>query len=165
MVLDSDLPHVVSQFSNALGHQIDRIQTPENAIGFSGTNIYQVTAQQHQYCLRCLPEQTTVEQLSFAHHVLKHAANECTTQLPLPVVSNTGETWVQHRQKFWQLEAWLFGAPVEANDWSDNHLQQAVDFLAQFHQSSSELTANTVKTDIRTQKLSIKVNYGSLSFF
>lgn len=139
MVPDSDLPLVVSQFSDALGHQIDRIQTPENAIGFSGTNIYQVTAQQHQYCLRCLPVQNTREQLAFSHHVLKHAANECTTQLPVPFISNTGETWVQQKQNYWQMESWMAGEPVKSNDWTDHHLQQAVDFLAQFHRSTSRL--------------------------
>ena len=125
----------------AINSRPESIESLGAAGGFSGAEFWRLkTADCQQLCLRRWPpEHPTPERLQFIHAVLRHAArNLVDFQLPVPLSTRDGHSFVSLDSSFWELTPWLAGAADFHANSSRNRLQAALRALAQFHVAASD---------------------------
>jgi Ser/Thr protein kinase RdoA (MazF antagonist) len=110
--------------------------------GFSGSQIWQVTAAGRVYCLRQWPQEHPDRgRLTFIHYVLRLAADKGLPFVPAPLQSATGATFIENQGRFWELTPWL---PGTADFWArptPERLRAALEALARFHQAPANCVA------------------------
>ncbi|HZZ29423.1 MAG TPA: phosphotransferase [Pirellulales bacterium] len=105
--------------------------------GFSGSRIWQFSAQRGAVCLRRWPpEHPTATHLQWIHNVLAEAFKNGFPLAPCPVRTESGQTFVSFDGYLWQLEPWLPGVAdddLAAQKVAPAKLEAALAVLAQFH--------------------------------
>jgi len=115
--------------------QPSNLESLGNAGGFSGAQFWRLETPRGHLCLRCWPpEHPDRERLQFIHGVLKHVVAEC--DVPLPLATSQGDTFVEQAGHFWQLEPWLPGAADFQEKPNDARLTAAMSALANFHKAA-----------------------------
>jgi homoserine kinase type II len=107
--------------------------------GFSGAQIWRVTAPRGQLCLRRWPpEHPSQGRLQWIHRVLGHVSSRGFELLPLPIATATGRTFHEYDGCLWELTHWM---PGEANYWREPHLEKlraAMTALAVLHRAAED---------------------------
>ncbi|MBX7074900.1 MAG: phosphotransferase [Pirellulales bacterium] len=105
-----------------------------SAGGFSGARFWRWQSPAGHWCLRQWPlEHPTPSRLQLVHSVLRHAGAKGFTQLPLPVVTASGESFVRWRGHLWELTPWLPGRADFHDRPTSDRLVAALETLARFH--------------------------------
>ena len=128
-----DLRSVLKQYSQIPGIEYNRCRVYRVEQGFSGTQVFKIKTIQNEFCLRCLPARTNLENVVTTQFILGQVADSLPIQIPVPIPTGQGQPALVHQNQIWQLEPWVPGRAVEPVDWSANHLSQAIDFLSKFH--------------------------------
>lgn len=129
----------------ALSHymRIDSIAAIEslgNAGGFSGAQLWRVTKDDTDWCLRRWPsEHPSKTQLAWIHQVLFHAAEQGVSFLPLPCRLSNGDSHCRVDGAFWELSPWMSGQADFWREPSDARLVAALRGLALFHRATLHL--------------------------
>ena len=108
--------------------------------GFSGAELWRLkTTTAGLLCLRRWPsEHPTPERLRFIHRVLLHAAARGCNWLPLPIATQSGETFRSDGGRLWELTPWLAGMADYHARPSIEKLQAALTALGEFHRATSD---------------------------
>ena len=128
-----------SEFSlNTLQHyelnHITGVEFLGNAGGFSGAAFWRCRTPRGDYCLRRWPTGTpTPWRLRFIHAVLDHASRHGISYVPNPIITRSGQSFVDDGQRLWELTPWLPGAADFLQRPSSLRLQKALAALARFH--------------------------------
>ena len=107
--------------------------------GFSGAELWRLRTTSGLLCLRRWPEEHPApERLRFIHRVLLHAAARGCNRLPLPIATQSGETFCSDDGRLWELTPWLAGAADYHAGPSAEKLQAALTALGEFHCATSD---------------------------
>ena len=127
----------------------DRVERLENAGGWSGSQIWRLTArgestnplaQGRVLCLRRWPESTARDRLLLIHYVLTQVAARGIDYVPVPIAApTTGETFVEHTGHFWELTPWLPGEADYRARPTRQRLAAAMVALRRFHEAAEGL--------------------------
>jgi Ser/Thr protein kinase RdoA (MazF antagonist) len=125
-------PHpVLENYPEALGAECASLR---NAGGFSGARIWRCRAGNHLYCLRAWPPGSiTPEQIHFLHSLMSRASQEGLAFVPAVHRSQSGQTWVNHAGRLWELVSWMPGLADFHTRPSPERLAEAARALAQIH--------------------------------
>ena len=135
----SDPTPVLSQFPLV---SIERIEPLDMARGWSGSQIWRLTAAGRLFCLRRWPAgQPTDDRLRLIHHVLTHAAAEGIDFVPVPLSAQGGESFVQHAGHLWELAPWMPGRADYREHPSPERLAAAMTALARFHVATASIAS------------------------
>jgi homoserine kinase type II len=105
-----------------------------SAGGFSGALFWKVPAPPAVLCLRRWPrEHPTPERLAYIHGVLQHIGERGLGQIPIPLRTASGETFVAREGYLWELSPWLPGKADFRQSPSPQKLANALGLLARFH--------------------------------
>ena len=100
--------------------------------GYSGARLWRVEGRGGCWCLRAWPPGTAVEDL---HRI--HQAQRAAGPLPfvprLAPVPTTGQTWLHHAGRLWELATWMPGQADYRLQPSRQRLLSAVEALARLH--------------------------------
>jgi homoserine kinase type II len=138
MVPDEEALDVLKLYSHR--GQLSRVVCLGNAGGFSGSRLWRCEFNDDAMCLRRWPvEHPTEDRLILIHRVLLHLAQARIDFVPVPVLTNSGLSFVRRRGHFWELTKWLPGnADFHARP-SIQRLEAALTALAQIHSASGTL--------------------------
>lgn len=132
-----ELPLVLSSF--LAFEEITRVEPLGSAGGYSGAQLWRVTATGGVYCIRRWPEgHPSSDHLRFIHQVLTDAGRSGLHFIPSPLTNRKGESFLPLGPCLWEVTPWMRGS---ANYWEepdDQKLVNAMEALAQFHLSSRE---------------------------
>jgi Ser/Thr protein kinase RdoA (MazF antagonist) len=110
--------------------------------GFSGAQLWRITAPRGELALRRWPkEHPTQEGLRFIHKVLRHAAEHGISFVPVSATARDGESFVEQTGYLWELAPWMPGEADYERSPSDAKLQAAMATLAQFHVATANFVA------------------------
>lgn len=119
-----------------------RIEPLGTAGGFSGAQLWRITAPRGEFALRRWPkEHPTQEGLRFIHKVLRHAAEHGISFVPVSVTARDGESFVEQVGYLWELAPWMPGEADYERSPSHAKLQAAMIALAQFHIATANFAA------------------------
>lgn len=97
-------------------------------------------------CLRRWPpEPMTARRLAGIHRLLVEVHRSGLTVIPVPILTQQGESFAETRGELWHLEPWLPGEADFHSDPSDERLEAVMTTLARFH-----LAARTASPDSRS---------------
>lgn len=104
--------------------------------GFSGANLWRITAPAGEFCLRCWPpEHPQPDRLAFIHAVLVHATAAGIDFIPTPVATQQGATFVPRGERLWELSPWMPGEADFHERPTAERLTAALTALARFHRA------------------------------
>lgn len=111
---------------------------PQGLRGFSGADIWRIETAGGPLCLRQWPaDSLPVERLGGLHRLLAHVFAQGVEQVPVPLVSRGGTTFVRTGGRNWQLEPWMPGsADFEAQP-TDTRLAAVMACLAYWHRAAA----------------------------
>jgi Ser/Thr protein kinase RdoA (MazF antagonist) len=137
MTSDSAVFNVLSNYT-ALPRPVQAIRLGGGG-GFSGSQLWRITAGERQYCLRrWAAGHPDRNRLAFIHSVLREAASHGLPFLPAPLQTAAGATFISQGGTFWEVAPWL---PGNADFWqhpTDERLRSALTALAQFHLATAD---------------------------
>ncbi len=122
-----DAREVLRQF----GVEAASLDALGNRGGFSGASLWHCETLLGPLCLRAWPDFTTTKQLAFIHHLQQIAAGLPFVPRLFPTL--TGPTWLEHRQRLWELTRWMPGRADFREHPSPARLTAACEALAQLH--------------------------------
>jgi homoserine kinase type II len=116
--------------------------------GFSGALVWRLDTAAGEFCLRRWPvEHPDFKRLTWIHAVLRHVFAQGFRQVAVPVLTQLGASWVDHRGHLWELSPWLPGVADYRSAPSPNKLAAAMRALARFHRAAeSFVQAGTAAT-------------------
>ena len=104
--------------------------------GLSGARLWKVTCGEGSYCLRRWPTvHPTEQQLNELHSLITHVWKSGFAIVPLPEVTQDGQSLVHSAGYLWELANWLSGKNAE--HLSTSQIDAALTALAQFHQAAA----------------------------
>lgn len=104
--------------------------------GFSGAQIWRLTAGDRPYCLRRWPpEHPDPPTLAAMHAVLLHVARVSSVPVPPPHPTRDGQTFVAYYGALWELTDWLPGRASFRQAPTAARLSAAMGTLAEFHRA------------------------------
>ena len=108
--------------------------------GFSGSLLWQVTAEAGEFALRRWPtEHPTRERLTFIHAFQRHLRQSGLTFVPVPLLSADRSSYVEEDGHLWELETWMPGEADRASPPAGNRLAAAMMALARMHLAAAEM--------------------------
>ena len=133
----SDIWAVLQRYPPELQPQANQPQSCQGlggAGGFSGAQFWKVLTLAGTGCLRCWPaEHPTPDRLLFIHAVLQHIQASGCAVCAVPYKTITGETFVTHHGRLWELAPWMPGKADFAEHPSPAKLTAAMHTLAEVH--------------------------------
>jgi homoserine kinase type II len=130
---------LLSQFAG-LG-AIRRIQPL--ASGFSGSELWKVTAESGEYGLRRWPEGTTTQRLVFIHSFQRRLRDSGLNFVPVPATASGDQTSVLRDGRLWELCSWMPGQADFRQHPSPARLAAAMRALARIHQAAAQIPGQT----------------------
>ncbi|MBI3866071.1 MAG: phosphotransferase [Planctomycetia bacterium] len=117
----------------------DPAQPPTSpASGFSGAGVWRIETPAGPCALRAMPAgNVDVRRLAELHRLLAHLRNSGFLEMPVPIPSETGETFIRSGDEFWQLEPWMPGTAGYSLRPSAARLAAAMACLARWHAAAS----------------------------
>ena len=136
MTVDNQLARVLRLYpDDCQPLAVEPYVSPE---GFSGAQLWRVTALRGPLCLRRWPAQhPTPERLEFIQAVLWHVDQEGFHSIPLPLETQHHHGFVRHAGHLWELTPWLPGVANYRASPSSAKLQHALIALAKFHRAAA----------------------------
>jgi homoserine kinase type II len=105
-----------------------------NRGGFSGARLWRLEGRGGPYCLRAWPPTLmTGERLAGIHRLMTAARDSGLTFVPAVFATPQGSTWVEHRQRLWDLTSWLPGKADFHRRPTPARLTAACEALARLH--------------------------------
>jgi homoserine kinase type II len=102
--------------------------------GFSGASLWRIYGRGGDWCLRRWPAEHPDEaRLQFIHSVLHTVFERGVHEIPLPLSTRHGTTWLRHDGCLWELTPWMPGRADFHQDSRPEKLQAALEWLARFH--------------------------------
>ncbi|MGE0755383.1 MAG: phosphotransferase enzyme family protein [Pirellulaceae bacterium] len=112
-------------------------------LGFSGAQLWRVTADAGLYCLRRWPpSHPSRARRQFLHNLLTHLGRQGIDYVPIPLSARNGGTWVEMSGQLWELTRWLPGAADFHDAPTTERLTAAVVALARVHRSAESWQTN-----------------------
>jgi Ser/Thr protein kinase RdoA (MazF antagonist) len=107
--------------------------------GLSGAQLWRVALGEKTCCLRRWPTvRPTEQQLNELHALITHVWNGGFVIVPLPQLTQAGQSFVHFAGHLWELANWLPGKNAE--NFSTSQIDAALTALAQFHQAAASHT-------------------------
>ncbi len=117
---------------------VSRLEPLVGAGGFSGSQLWRVTAASGVYCLRRWPEETTAERLAFIHSYQRHLRGAGLTFIPELAATRRGESFVE-QGGLWELAAWMPGTADYRENPSPARLTAAMQAVARIHLAATAM--------------------------
>ncbi len=137
--MNADYLAVLNHFSPT--KKPTQIESLGSAGGFSGAQLYRISAGSRRYCLRRWPSShPNAEQLRFIHTVLSTARRHCDF-IPAPLPTVTSETFLPHTGHLWELTPWMRGEASYHAHPNREKLSAAMTALATFHTATFHAAA------------------------
>jgi Ser/Thr protein kinase RdoA (MazF antagonist) len=109
-----------------------------SAGGFSGAAFWRVETPAGTFCLRRWPpEHPSPERLRTIHDVLRHVFDAGVTQVPVPLRTRDGGTFVCDGGCLWELAPWMPGTADFHSRPTRERLAAAMRLLARFHKAAA----------------------------
>lgn len=109
-----------------------------SAGGFSGAEFWRLETPLGPLCLRRWPaEHPSPERLQFIHDVVRHAYHRGVTEVPVPLHTRDGSTFVSDGNCLWELTPWMPGTADYHRHPTHERLAAAMRLLARFHQATA----------------------------
>src|SRR5438067_1114237 len=106
-----------------------------NRGGFSGASLWRCETALGALCLRAWPAATTSHQLHFIHYLLRAAGEAGLPFVPRVLTAATGQSFVEHRQRLWDLTSWMPGKADFHEHPARVRLEAACEALARLHRA------------------------------
>src|SRR5262245_32875758 len=107
-----------------------------NRGGFSGARLWRVRTAAGDCCLRAWPRPgPTLERLAATHRLVEAAVRAGLEFVPAVVHLPTGQSWVSHAGRLWDLTAWMPGRANFRDRPGAARLEAACAALARLHLS------------------------------
>ena len=136
--MDTNAQRVISQYDLP---PIQRISFLGAAGGFSGANLWKLTTDQGEFCIRRWPaSQPNGERLSWIHEVLVHAHRNGCPFVSVPAVNRAGNTFTRIHNQLWEISHWMSGEADFQQNPSDERLANMMQALANFHLASAQIS-------------------------
>lgn len=122
------------------------ISEPVASGGLSGARLWRLKSPRGELCLRRWGrEHPDAERLRWIHGVLQHVGGRCGNWIPVPIATQSGETYVAAGGYLWELAPWLSGLPELVLAPTRDRVVAAMTVLAQFHLAAETFpgTGNT----------------------
>ena len=108
--------------------------------GFSGAQLWKISAADRSYCLRRWPlSHPSRARLEWINLVLVHTAGMGCEFIPAPIETEVGERFISAGGFFWELTKWIEGVACFKDDPNDARLTQVPESLAKFHLASAQV--------------------------
>ncbi|MEX2138123.1 MAG: phosphotransferase [Pirellulales bacterium] len=118
------------------------VETLGGAGGFSGAQLWRLTAPRETLCLRQFPpEHPDPTRLTWIQSVVAYVAKLGFRLLPLAIATRSGEGFCEYGGYLWELTPWM---PGTADFWSDRRpekLRAAMRELARFHVAAATFSS------------------------
>ena len=115
-----------------------QIQAHESSTGLSGARIWRVTIGERQLCLKRWPRpHPTRDELIARHGLLRHVFNAGFQHVPLPLLTQDGQSFQTLDDHLWELAPWLLGQPYDRERPQRTPRHAALRALAEFHGAAS----------------------------
>jgi Ser/Thr protein kinase RdoA (MazF antagonist) len=109
-----------------------------SAGGFSGAVFWRLETPTGPLCLRRWPpEHPSPERLQFIHDVLRHVHLRGVAEVPVPLPTRDGSSFVRHGDCLWELAPWMPGTADYHRRPTRQRLAAAMRLLARFHQATA----------------------------
>ncbi|MCL4201766.1 MAG: phosphotransferase [Pirellulaceae bacterium] len=109
-----------------------------SAGGFSGAAFWRVETSAGPFCLRRWPpEHPSPDRLRSIHSVLRHVFDVGVTQVPVPIRTRDGGTFVSDEGRLWELAPWMPGTADYHSRPTRERLAAAMRLLALFHTATA----------------------------
>jgi Ser/Thr protein kinase RdoA (MazF antagonist) len=109
-----------------------------SAGGFSGAEFWRVETPAGPLCLRRWPpEHPSPERLRSIHQVLRHVHQRAVTEVPVPLQTRDGGTFVRDGDRLWELAPWMPGTADYHRHPTLPRLNAAMRLLARFHRAAA----------------------------
>jgi homoserine kinase type II len=116
-----------------------RIEALGSAGGFSGAKFWRLESPQRMLCLRRWPSEfPDPTRLTFIHSVLAHVADRGVTNIPLPVRTANGRSFIFDGEHLWELTNWLPGVADYLPERRPEKLAAAMRALAEWHLAAAD---------------------------
>jgi Ser/Thr protein kinase RdoA (MazF antagonist) len=135
MSLDDAAQWVARQFSAVAD---DALLALGNHGGFSGARLWRARGRDGPLCLRAWPGSMTVPRLDTIHHLMTIATAAGLAFVPRLERTPTGQTWVEHAGRLWEVAEWMPGRADFHQSPSPARLAAACTALAQLHAAWAE---------------------------
>ena len=113
-----------------------------SAGGFSGAEFWRLETPTGPLCLRRWPaEYPSPERLQFIHDVLRHVHLRGVTEVPVPLRTRDGSTFVCDGDCLWELAPWMPGTADYHRRPTRQRLAAAMRLLARFHRATASYAA------------------------
>jgi hypothetical protein len=127
-------PRVLNAYSLA----VSGVAALGSAGGFSGAAFWRVETPAGTFCLRRWPsEHPSPERLRTIHDVLRHVFDAGVTQVPVPLRTRDGGTFVCDGGCLWELAPWMPGTADYHSRSTRERLAAAMRLLARFHKAAA----------------------------
>lgn len=134
--------------------QLESFTPLGNAGGFSGARLWKVVSPTQPLCLRRWPRQhPPADHLGWIHHVLRSCFDQGCSFLPVPLLSDQGQSFVRHDGCLWELAPWMPGAANYGREPKPGKLTAAMVALAQFHLASAEVSKQAGRSRAVTERI------------
>ncbi len=121
----------------------ENVKNLGNAGGFSGAQFWKLATPRGTLCLRRWPQgHPSRERLGFIHGLLLHVSRRGFGRIPVPLLTEHGQTFVDHAGLFWELTRWLPGEPDYHQRPTPTRLAAAMAALADFHRCAGSFEAS-----------------------
>lgn len=108
--------------------------------GFSGARVWKVRLGETFYCLRRWPpEGINVSRLEALHALLEGIVHRGVTEIPRPLRTSNGATFVEFHGTLWHLETWKPGRADFSKCRSEARLSHAMQTLARWHRAARDI--------------------------
>jgi Ser/Thr protein kinase RdoA (MazF antagonist) len=127
-------PRVLNAYSLAVAG----VTALGSAGGFSGAAFWRVETPAGTFCLRRWPsEHPSPERLRTVHDVLRYVFDAGVTQVPVPLRTRDGGTFVRDGGCLWELAPWMPGTADYHSRPTRERLAAAMRLLARFHTAAA----------------------------
>lgn len=110
--------------------------------GFSGANVYRVSGEAGEFCLRGWPpEALPPARIAGLHRLLRWIHERDVAPVPVPVAASAGETVIRVGDRLWQLEPWMPGEADFHRQPTAERLRAATRSLAAWHRAAATFEA------------------------
>ncbi len=115
--------------------------------GFSGARVFRAEIDGAAFCVRQWPSAMPKDRLRAIHRLLAHVQRTSGAATPVPVSAADGATTVELSGHSWQVEPWLPGKALTADELTEDRLHAAMRGIAKWHLSAGEYTPPRTDTE------------------
>ena len=109
--------------------------------GISGSQVWKVSHDEEEYCLKKWPQPNySPANHAAKHRLLLHVRENGFSFAPVASSDRRGHTVVERGNYLWDLTTWMKGAPYERRSLKGEALEKAMVMLAQFHIAAQSFT-------------------------